>query len=142
MNDLTKYAGRRVEVEVNGQRLRGRVVRGPGRQAILLEERGLVGEDRSDAHTRLGVLRTWTGHQLLQAKVLRVLPQEQKKRRPPARRTRPWSDVVALAESDPTQPPPDWQEGLLAWAQKVQAARRQVDRSRKAMLEALREASS
>jgi hypothetical protein len=146
--DLESYAGRRIEVEIDGRRFRGQVVRGPGRTAVLLEERGQVGEHRSDTHQELMMLKTWTSRQLLGATLVEVLSGEapaktkaKAKTRAKKPRRNPWNETVALAEADPTVPSPDWGDGLLAWSEAVHAARRRVDRGRKAMMDALRQAA-
>lgn len=141
MLDLERYAGRRVEIELDGHRIRGQVVRGPGRKALLLEELGQVGEKRSDAHKKLGMFKTWTRHQLRGAKFVKILASKTNQHQPRRRRAAKWSDTVVIAEGDPAIPPKDWEGGLLAWAESVHAARRKVDRSRKAMMQALREAA-
>lgn len=142
MTDLVQYAGQHIEVELEGRRFRGRVVRGAGRKAILLEDLGTVGEKRSDIHKKLQMSKTWTSRQLREARVIQILNgasqgAPKKQRTPP-----PWNEIVLRAEGDPANPPADWEGGLLAWAESVYAARRKVDRSRKAMMEALREAAT
>lgn len=141
MIDLEDYAGKRIEVELNGERFRGRVVRGPARQPMLLEERGEIGRERSDAHQKLSMLRTWTQRQLQNAEFCQLLPMSEPKSRKKRRKKPEWSEVVARAEADPAIPPRDWKGGLLAWAEVVYAARRKVERSRKAMMQALKEAA-
>jgi hypothetical protein len=141
MIDLEDYAGKRIEVELEGERFRGRVVRGPARQPLLLEERGEIGSKRSDAHQRLRMLRTWTQRQLEQAVLHKILPMSEPRDRKKRRKVTEWSETVAMAEGDPAIPPRDWTGGLLAWAEVVYAARRKVERSRKAMMQALREAA-
>jgi hypothetical protein len=141
MENLVVFEGKRVEIEVDGRRVRGRVVRGPGRKPVLLEDRGTVGEDR-DCHAELGMLRIWRPRQLTAAKVVQVLgcepaaePRRSRKRR------LEWDQAVEIAAGDPARPPADWDAGELAWAEAVHAARRQVARSRKAMLRALKQAA-
>lgn len=144
MIDLESYSGRRIEVEIDGRRLRGQVTRGPGRTAVLLEERGQVGENRSDTHRELTMLKTWTARQLAGATLVAVLSNEPAAKPKPKRakpKKNPWNETVALAEADPSVPSPDWDGGLLAWAEAVYAARRRVDRGRKAMMDALRDAA-
>jgi hypothetical protein len=142
--DLESYSGRRIEVEIDGRRVRGQVTRGPGRTAVLLEERGQVGEHRSDTHRELSMLKTWTARQLAGATLVEVLSSElaaKPKTKQTKPKRKPWNETVALAEADPSVPSPDWDGGLLAWAEAVHTARRRVDRGRKAMMEALREAA-
>ncbi len=140
--DLEKYAGRRIEVRINKQRVRGRVVRGASRQPVLMEERGQIGDERSDMHRKLRMLRTWTVRQMAQAEFIKVLPASEPRAKKKRRLSSEWSETVQVAEGDPAIPPRDWESGMLAWAEIVHAARRKVDRSRKAMLLALREAAS
>jgi len=142
MIDLESYSGRRIEVEIDGRRHRGQVTRGPGRSAVLLEERGQVGEHRSDTHRELTMLKTWTSRQLADATLVAILSGETvAKPKPKKPKRNPWNETVALAEADPSVPSSDWDGGLLAWAEAVHTARRRVDRGRKAMMEALREAA-
>jgi len=141
MLDLENYAGRRIEIELDGRHLKGQVVRGPGRKPVLLEELGQVGSERSDAHKKLTMLKTWTRRQLEGATFVAVLPSVDKPSPPKRRRKAQWSETVAIAEGDPATPPKDWEGGVLAWAEAVHAARRKVDRSRKAMMQALHEAA-
>ncbi len=137
--DLTPYQGQRIEVEVEGRRCCGRVIRGPARQLVFLEERGTVAE-RNDMHQKLTMCRIWKAPELKGAKMLQVLSPGQGGATKTAKtRKRPWNEVVALAEADPAIPPSDWEDGLLAWSEAVHNARRKVDRSRKAMLKALHE---
>lgn len=140
--DLEQYAGRRIEIELEGQKVRGRVVRGAGRQPVLLEERGPVGGQKSDTHERLRMLRTWKRRDLTDAELIGLVDRTEKPAQPKRQRSSEWSETVALAEADPTLPPSDWEKGLLAWSEVVHAARRKVERSRKAMMQALREAAS
>ena len=107
---------------------------------ILLEDLGEVGDSKSDAHERLRMVRTWTERQLDGAEVIQVISSKRPTRKK-KRKKKPWSETVAIAEGDPALPPPNWEGGLLAWAETVHAARRKVDRSRKAMLAALKEAA-
>lgn len=139
MVDLTDYQGRRIELEIDGRKCSGRVVRGPARQLVFLEERGSVAA-RNDMHQRLSMSKIWTARDLEGAKLLKVLGA---KERAPAKKKKEqsWADVVTMAEADPAMPPKTWQEGMLAWAEKVYLARRKVERSRKAMMNALREAA-
>lgn len=140
MDDLTCYKGRRIEIEIEDRRCLGRVIRGPARQVVFLEERGNM-EDRSDIHRRLGACRIWSASQLRDAKLVRVLDGSDDAPRTRHRDTPSWGEVVALAEADPAIPPSSWKYGMLAWAEAVYSARRKVDRGRKAMLQALREAA-
>jgi len=137
--DLTPYEGQQIEIEIDGQQHRGKVIRGPARQLVFLEERGPVAH-RSDMHQRLGMCRIRKGHELRQAGVVRVLSTDEGQAAPTPKK-RSWRETVALADGDPTLPPRDWQGGLLAWAEAVYGARRQVERSRKAMIQALNEAA-
>ena len=146
MDQLAPFEGKRIEVEVDGQRVAGRVIRGPGRRLVLLEEKGAVGDQGSGYTERLSLLRIWRPAQLADARVVAELPSEPvppsrtraRKRRPRAE----LSDAVRVAASDPDRPPDEWEGGQQAWAEAVQAAKRSVDRSRKAMLKALREAAA
>lgn len=143
MNDLWRFEGRRVEVEIDGERVRGRVVRGPARTHVLLEERGPVGDVGTGAHAKLALLRVWRARELEACRVVGELPAEAAAPPPPRRRKKPdFAKAVEIATSDPLTPPADWDAGQIAWAEAVHSARRQVDRSRKAMLRALKEAAS
>jgi hypothetical protein len=139
--DISEHAGRRIEVEIDGQRVRGRVMRGADRRAIFMEERGPVGTARSDTHKNLHMLRTWSARQLEDAILVAVLPAAEVAAKPRRRCCSEWSETVKVAEGDPANPPREWDGGMLAWAELVYAARRQVERSRKNMLKALREAA-
>ena len=140
--DLTPYQGQRIEIEIDGNRCCGRVIRGPSRQLVFLEERGNVAQ-RSDMHQKLGMCRILKPRDLHNASLVGVLCEEEPCPTTTNRnRKRPWNEVVAVAEGDPATPPRDWRDGMLAWAEAVHAARRKVDRSRKAMMQALRESAS
>lgn len=141
MDDLNPYQGRRIEIEIDGQRCSGRVIRGPARQLVFLEERGNL-EGRSDMHRRLGMCKIWTPSQLRGATLVKVLGAAEGRNHQRERQEPSWSEVVAMAEADPALPPRDWRDGMLAWAEAVYAARRRVERGRKAMMQALREAAS
>jgi len=92
-------------------------------------------------HERLSMSKIWTARDLGDAKILKVLCGSERAQAKKKSKEKPWSDVVAMAEADPAMPPKSWKEGMLAWAEQVYAARRKVDRSRKAMMNALREAA-
>ncbi len=142
MSELWKYEGKRVEVEIDGQRVRGRVVRGPSRSHVLLEERGAVGDVGTGAHAKLALLRVWRPKELEDCCVLGELAHEATAPPPPRRRRKPdFARAVEIATGDPESPPDGWESGQIAWAEAVHNARRQVDRSRKAMIRALKEAA-
>ena len=128
--ELEKHAGQRVEIELKGRVVRGRVVRGPARRVVLLEERGTVGAARSDMHQELRVLRTWTAKELEGATLRRIIDKTSTRSPRQSLRSLSVGEIEALAESDPAIPPPHWEGGLLAWAQRVQAARRRLRRIR------------
>jgi hypothetical protein len=143
MDELAHLEGKRVEVEIDGRRVCGRVVRGPARKPMLLEERGPVGDVGTGCHAKLTMLRIWRGQELAGCRIVKVLTTEGPSA-PPARRRRrkpDWAEAVEVAAGDPLRPPDDWQAGQIAWAEAVHTARRQVDRGRRAMVNALKKAA-
>ena len=71
--------------------------------------------------------------------VVKELANDRPAHRPRRRRRKPdWTEAVEVASGDPEDPPETWEKGQLAWAEAVYEARRQVDRGRKAMLNALK----
>ena len=142
MDQLADFEGKRVEVEVEGKRICGRVIRGPGRKHMLLEECGPVGDVGTGCHAKLSKLKVWRPNDLEGGTVLQELPCELVRK--PRRRRKgraDWSKAVAVASGDPKNPPDDWEEGQLAWAETVAAARRRVERGRRAMMRALKAAA-